>query len=478
MKNSFFKIWLCLCIFVIFLSLNFAQAETFMDFTSSPNPVGSGAVALGMGGAYISMAHDATAASWNPACLVRLYQMEASVVGDWTHRIEDNSFGTNPNADGEQNIFKERLNYLSFAYPTDQILNRRMVFSLNYQRLYNFSREWRFLFDNEAISPTAKKSSELNYKQDGDISALGLAYAAIITPERWKAHSQIAFGLTLNCWDDDLLNNKWDEHQQELGKITVKGIVFPGKPPITRVDNIDNSRHNAYSFSGVNFNIGLLLKLVSIFHSLDEINIGLVFKSPFTADITREFTITEITNGQIRKNATTHYDEELDMPMSYGIGVSYKYSEAFVAGIDVYRTHWEDYIIKGLDGTEVSLVTGNPPDNSDVDATTQIRLGGEYQFKYGAKNIFPLRMGAFYDPAPAQDDYYGLAIGGGWIRLKKSYDNANSLFSNSLFSFDIAYQYRWGNDVSKSLISKSYDDYQLSQDMKEHMIYTSLTFYF
>ena len=39
---------------------------TTIEFSASPNPVGSGARALGMGGAFIAVADDATSASWNP----------------------------------------------------------------------------------------------------------------------------------------------------------------------------------------------------------------------------------------------------------------------------------------------------------------------------------------------------------------------------------------------------------------------------
>lgn len=43
-----------------------------IGIASSPNPVGSGARAIGMGGAFIGIADDATAASWNPAGLIQL----------------------------------------------------------------------------------------------------------------------------------------------------------------------------------------------------------------------------------------------------------------------------------------------------------------------------------------------------------------------------------------------------------------------
>ena len=54
-----------------------------IGISSSPNPVGSGARALGMGGAFIAVADDATAASWNPAGLAQLTKPETSVVFDY-----------------------------------------------------------------------------------------------------------------------------------------------------------------------------------------------------------------------------------------------------------------------------------------------------------------------------------------------------------------------------------------------------------
>jgi len=45
---------------------------------SSINPVGSGARAIGMGGAFIGVADDATAASWNPGGLIQLENPRAN----------------------------------------------------------------------------------------------------------------------------------------------------------------------------------------------------------------------------------------------------------------------------------------------------------------------------------------------------------------------------------------------------------------
>ncbi len=63
------------------------------------NITGTGARALGMGGAFIAIADDATAASWNPAGLAWLVRPEMSVVYDystgeydtWADRIESHA---------------------------------------------------------------------------------------------------------------------------------------------------------------------------------------------------------------------------------------------------------------------------------------------------------------------------------------------------------------------------------------------------
>ena len=64
------------------LSVNPAHPQVAQElrFSGSPNPVGAGARALGMGGAFIGVADDATAASWNPGGLIQLETPEVSAV--------------------------------------------------------------------------------------------------------------------------------------------------------------------------------------------------------------------------------------------------------------------------------------------------------------------------------------------------------------------------------------------------------------
>ena len=124
---------------LFFISSAGAQAFVRVEIPSSPNPVGSGARALGMGGAFIAIADDATAASWNPGGLIQLEKPEVSAVLSCIYREEDNNFHGRPEASGSFSINNYNLNYLSVAYPFTAA-ERNMTVSLNYQHMFNFNR--------------------------------------------------------------------------------------------------------------------------------------------------------------------------------------------------------------------------------------------------------------------------------------------------------------------------------------------------
>jgi long-subunit fatty acid transport protein len=432
------------CLF-IFLSgvphFSCVAADYFMDieFASSPNPVGSGARALGMGGAFIAVADDATAASWNPGGLIQLELPEISFVGDTFHRIEDNIFGTNPEASGEQTVSQLGMNYLSAAYPFE-LWKRNMAVSVSYQKRYDFARKWNFQILSE------DKLTDFDYQREGNLSVLGFAYCIQVTPK-------FSFGLTLNIWDDKLTNNEWEEKVIQQGSGVDNGESF-----IFQAYNFDR-----YSFRGINANLGFLWNVTS------RLTVGAVFKTPFEADLTHKHSFNasirypespELGNDDLKPTIET--DETIEMPMSYGIGVAYSFSREFTASLDIYRTEWGDFIRTDSEGRETSLITGQAVRDSDIDPTHQVRLGAEYVF-ITPKYIIPLCMGTFYDPAPAEgspDDFFGFSIGSG-IGLKG-------------FHFDIAYQYRFGRDIGPSILK----EWEFSQDVAEHTLYSSVVVHF
>jgi long-subunit fatty acid transport protein len=311
-----------------------------------------------------------------------------------------------------------------------------MIVSLNYQHLYDFNREWDFQMktDNDEMN----YQDNVSFKQDGSLSALGLAYCVQVIP------SKLSLGVTFNFWDDDMFNNEWDKQIHVLNT-----TQFSDTPPMT---NYDYYRYEKYTFSGFNANIGMLWR------PNNQLSIGMVLKTPFTADVEHK----TFENTSSEPNSV--FDEEWDMPMSYGIGFAYRFSDSFTLSADIYRTEWDDFVMKKSDGTEESIITGKDTDESDIDPTHQVRIGAEYLFiNPESKVVIPIRGGFFYDPAPTQgspDDIYGVSLGTGLVYGR--------------YVFDIAGEYRYGNDVGTALV----ENYDYSHDLSEFRVYSSLIVHF
>ena len=444
MKNTFYVI---LLLATLLCSNNGLQAATLFQqvgVSSSPNPVGSGARAVGMGGAFIAIADDATAASWNPAGLIQLETPELSIVGAYFNRREDFSSDTHPEINNTGKTDDVNMNYFSASYPFQ--FHRNMVVSINYQRLYEFERNFDYRYDYSSLGVDLLQDKHFN--QNGHVGALGLAYAIEVTPK-------ISFGITLNIWTDELLwQNGWEETFSERGVGTQGGV------PVT----IDTHITDKYSeFRGVNANFGVLWDMNK------HLTLGAVIKTPFDASIRHEYSFKQTsTFGPPISTTVTSQQSiaeyvELGMPMSYGIGLACRFSDEFTVDLDVYRTEWSEYTLTDSKGNQFSPIDGRPKSESNVKDTTQVRFGGEYLFIQEERNlVVSLRAGFFYDPEPADGkvkDFYGFTIGSG-IGYKR-------------FIFDMAYQLRWGRQVDTgNLIANS------KADVTQHLILASVIYHF
>jgi len=440
------------CITLLVLVIGFFSSHRLRAATlfqqvgvaSSPNPVGSGARAMGMGGAFIAIADDATAASWNPAGLIQLEKPEVSIVGAYFDRREEFSSAVHPEIKNTGEIDDFNINYFSATYPFR--FYRNMVVSVNYQRLYEFERSFDYSYDYSSLG--VNFTQRKRFDQEGFIGAMGLAYAIEITP--W-----LSLGATLNIWTDDLF---WDNEWKET--FTEHGVGTQSAVPVT----IDTRYTDKYSdFRGLNANFGLLWNMNRY------LTLGAVIKTPFDADIRHEHRFTQTSafgppiNTTVPGEQSTSEDVELSMPLSYGIGVAWRVSDALSFDLDVYRTDWSEYILTDSQGNHFSPIDGQPESASDVEDTTQVRIGGEYLFISQKRNIVvPLRAGFFYDPEPSHGDikdFYGIAVGSG-IAYKR-------------FIFDMAYQLRRGCDVDTgNLIATS------EADITQHLFLASVIIHF
>ena len=318
-----------------------------------------------------------------------------------------------------------------------------MRFAVCYQHLYDFLREWRFTVHTKSKDEfvTITGVDPVIYQQKGSLSAVGIALSFEII-QRY-----LYGGITFNIWDNDLTSNHWEEKKQSVSTLYFNGNEISPNYSFRGIKN--------QTFKGYNFNIGFLWRMTK------NVSLGGVLKTPFTADLeNQEYTrFNNVPSSELE-------NQQLKMPMSYGFGLKYHPEKTNVFfSMDIYKTCWDHFIRLTDNGETKYAITNSDTATSNTPSTYQVRMGAEYRIVNDLKKyILSFRGGLFSDPAPADDkvdEFYGASMGIGF-----SY--------NFIFSCDLAYQYRMGNNVGEYFINR--DDY--SHDVSEHMVYLSFIYYF
>ncbi len=237
------------------------------------NFIGSGARARGMGGAFIGVADDATAISWNPAGLATLEKPEASVVGiytmdKYTTKVTSSFLGESAEVKFDQShpIF----NFASGAYPL-VVAERNLVVAVAYQRLIDLYYKY--------------EDDDSEYEEKGGVDAISPGIGVQVTPE-------VSVGASVNIW-----TGHYDE------KYTDK---------VTPANSYDEK--NVDKFSGLNFNIGIM-------GHFEKTKIGAVMKTPLTLKDKYSY-------------EGTDYTDKLKFPMMFGFGVSFMPNENLTLAAD------------------------------------------------------------------------------------------------------------------------------------------------
>lgn len=394
-----------------------------LNFATSPAPVGSGARAAGKAFAFIAVADDATAASHNPGGLVQLERPEVSAVGSYFVRFEWQDVSRAETMIDDQTLDSFNLNYLSAAYPF-QLFQRNVVVSLNVQRLFDLQSATDVTSRFDSIDGVQQVRS----RQDGGLFTISPAIAVQVTPT-------FSAGVALNIWPD-LFGNGWDQD------VTVRGDgrVISGNSIVPFVS--EGRIKEEFRFKGLNVTVGFLWAINRMF------TLGGVLRTPFTAEVTRTHTSTltvTLQDGSPPVTSQLSFREELDMdlPLSYGLGVSARLSDRLTLSLDVSRVHWSDFTLEPSSRGDVLLVENGAPSgkgravlNGEGDDTTSVRLGAEYLW-IRSNMVIPLRAGLFYDSEPGDgglDHFFGVSLGGGLAIGKFLFDMAYTLRAGTVES--------------------------------------------
>jgi len=401
-----------------------------LDLQASLNVVqGSGARALGMGGAFLARADDATAASWNPAGLSYLRLPELSFV--WLHgslnsqaRDAANTLVTRDERSGSAPDFVA----VAFPYSLGRTSGSAQI---SYQRVISFTSD-RTIQD-------ADQTRTVDSMGGYDLLALGTGL---------KLSRTLRAGLTVNHW-------------------------FNGyKQLVVREQRAIPTRQNAaFDLSGWNAHVGL------IWSPWESLNLGGVVKTGFRSDLTLTRSRVDFyPNGDTTQNSYSRDTLALDLPGAVGVGASWRPKSNLTLALDFTRTNWSDGRIFNFFTLQRSEVPGDRPipteprnsfdvlpyptlDDVRQKNTKQLRVGVEYVI-LRSKFKWPVRAGYFTDEqffraadgtAPTFD---GFTLGAGVI--------VNRVL------LDVAYVYETGEYVSLRD--------QLHNSVKSHRIYASLIY--
>jgi hypothetical protein len=376
--------------------------EDYIDLTGRQNlTLGAGARAYGMGGAFLARPDDATAASWNPAGLSYLRLPEVSLVAN------ANSFVIRQGEVERDKFTGSAFDFAAFTWPVS-VGEALGAIQVSYQRAIGFDGT------REITDPPRRADG----RSDGgfDVLAVGIGLRPI---------RSLRLGFTVNRW----LNG----YEQLLYR------QVPDRPPLLRELRLD------FHLRGWSTNLGI------IWSPVESVNIGAVFKTPFTADVRlnrrRADTWTvDPEFDQVTYNSYESDDVRLEFPASYGFGVSWRPRDTLTLSADLTRSRWSqayvlDYfhLVATPQRTDPDEPPAPPPPSfserlpyptlgrdstlgipvSQVDAE-QIRVGVEYVLITGSLKI-PLRAGYFNDRQitvyPGQDAprFNGITVGTGIV---------------------------------------------------------------
>ena len=466
----------CLAALLLLFSAGLAAAQGVspINYNSSLfnrgafNLQGQGARAMGMGGAFIAVADDATAASWNPAGLDQLTRPEISLVVNRFarsyHTYQDETLAMEPPATGGSALLRyndegqadaTNINFFSTTYPLE-IKNHRFVVQFSYNRLLHFTNSEEFWEQQNILSappdgPFSTERYNLFSSADGGIDAYTFSLGT-------TAGRGVRVGASLNY----LKVEARDITVTDAASVTppTDGSIY--QEFFTQVENFN------YDFSGFTFDLGVLWKIHDMFQA------GAVYHSGFSRNnFDYRYSIKEFARRSDGTSTTLDFNAsgqgEIHWPNGYGFGAAFKPITPFTVALDYSRSNWSE--------GKATVTTGNTferqyplllPDSRQKD-TGSLRVGAEYVFTTANRLAIPLRGGFFREdqlqnffqnevgedlPTPV---YQGFSLGSGLTYKFFEFDIA---YVRMVGSEDLlgTYRFEGGDGVSATPYTKSFSN--------------------
>ncbi len=344
--------------------------------TPDLNLGGAGARAIGMGGAFVSIADDATAVYWNPAGLAQLKKPEVTLVGyhgRWVDAHKWDYYPKEVSLRGGFDIGSYKLNFASFALPLNPG-GRNLVLGTSVHMIMDGTAGSDFtnVRDNDTELQVEEARGGL-YQYSG--------FAA------YEVNKYLLVGAGAGVMKGSL-------HEQE--------VVYMTRTSFAPEEYIEERTEAEMIWeSGVIFSGGLLVR------PLRALKVGVMYrtKAPTTVTPGKLMSYVDDTNDQSNSYPWQEVvDEEessteLDFPAVYAGGISYRVNDQLTLACDYQLHKWSEAKLKDEDGNQ--LMDGGRPLLIAFDSK-QVRLGMEYLFETGGRPI-PVRLGYYRYNTPVPD---------------------------------------------------------------------------
>lgn len=353
----------------------FGQVLTFESRTHF-NPVGASARAIGMGGAFIGVADDATAASFNPAGLAQLEYPEfsfvarrSSVAVDYTGFSSHDQVPDLPLTDSAVTFNQLNLDFVSATLPFE-IHDHNISVQVSFQDLFDLYADSRRDFDELDERGNREFHLTERARQKGGIHTVSVSLAGQVT-------SRLSVGWTVNYW---------------MGDWTLDGLYRETGIQKPTYDEYV-SFHQTNDLSGWNHNFGIMLRYA-------HLRIGGVVRTPFDAHY--DYSIETQTNAEDPELPFGKEKTSLHWPLSIGAGILVRPTDKLSIAFDITRTWWSKAFLTSAREPAEPINFFDLREETTTPNTTQVRGGAEYILVPGSF-LIPLRFGAFSDPPPTGD---------------------------------------------------------------------------
>jgi long-chain fatty acid transport protein len=351
-----------------------ASAQVTAQFPLQFDFLTPGARSMALGSAFIGLADDATAAVANPAGLLTLTRPEISFEG--RHRRVENPFlvggrlsgnVTNVGEDTVQGPIYDvaedssfNLSYLSVVYPQPRWA---VAFFTHQPTVISNEFLYRGVFDTITLFgvTTTGRENPLSGSRDISIRQYGGAFSA-------RANSKLTFGIGVSAYSFKL--------DASFARLGLPASTFGAPDP----NAIESTATQTSEEMGIGFNAGVQVQATA------AVKIGAVYRKAPKFDYVQQSTV--------RGQAPVIRNGSFKVPDSYGLGLSWRPSDATLLSVDyVFTKHSqikEDFI---------DLLTDNPGIRSRlvVDDTHELHVGFEYVIT-GLSWTPALRAGLWSDP--------------------------------------------------------------------------------